>query len=293
MLHEYKIKVNYHDIEFIQAELLLVGIYNFYYEEPFEVEVNENGYGVKTVVENPIVDFFIYGDPNEVSNLPESYFRQITDAIQITKDDITYNLVKEQWDTAFPTVELREGWKIVYPPFSGLTGEKNILFDPQGAFGTGIHGTTQHCLNTIVQRNFHSEKVLDLGTGSGILAIAAALKGAKHIDAIDIQPVQREIEHQCKLNHVNQISVYEADLQKELPVAKQQYDWVFINIGTDETIALCQLHQLLKHSSKFIISGIVEWSEGKVTQFFHEGGYSVIERLQHDEWVTFVFEKEE
>ncbi|WP_026673230.1 50S ribosomal protein L11 methyltransferase [Alkalihalobacterium bogoriense] len=291
MLHEYKIKVNVNDIELIQNELLLVGIYNFYYEEPFEVEVNENGYGVKTEVENATVEFFIYGDPNEVPNLPESYFRQITSALKITKEDITYNVVKDEWETEFPTVDLKDGWKIVYPPFSHITGEKEILFDPQGAFGTGIHGTTQHCLNAIVKRDFHGEEVLDLGTGSGILAIAAAIKGAKHIDAIDIQPVQREIEHQCKLNDVNQISVHEADLQKELPVAKQQYDWVFINIGTDETIALCQLHQLLKQRSKFLISGIVEWSEGKVTQFFHEGGYSVIDRLQQDEWVTFVFEK--
>ena len=76
------------------------------------------------------------------------------------------------------------------------------FFTPQGAFGTGLHETTQDILKFIVEEDFEGKSLLDLGTGSGILSIAAGVKGASKIVAVDIRDVEDEVLLNASLNEL-------------------------------------------------------------------------------------------
>ena len=198
----------------------------------------------------------------------------------------------EHWNQPFEDIDLENGWFIVYPTSKGIyEDEKVIRLDPQGAFGTGIHETTKDCLRFILGESFNEKSILDLGTGSGILSIAAGLKGAKNIVAIDVEPVTREIMYHCKLNDISPITVIETNLFADEAVINENYDWTFINIGANETIELIEKHQLLRKSNNFLISGIVDWNEETLHQLFIENAFRLYRRNQTNEWVTITYTK--
>ncbi|WP_078553234.1 50S ribosomal protein L11 methyltransferase [Bacillus alkalicellulosilyticus] len=290
MLHEYKLLISYEEIEEIIEKLLLVDISNTYYEEPIEVKKTDNGYGY-SIGGKKDVELYIYGDPEEVPNLPQLYFDKIEKSLQLPRSAISYRLIDEQWNMTFEDVSINEEWVIQYQGSTQSYDDKKVLlFDPQGAFGTGLHATTQDCVRMIVDEDFSNFSVLDLGTGSGILSIAASIRGAKSVCAIDIQPVTREIIHNCQLNDINNVTVVEADLFADYSI-NESYDWIFINIGAEETVLLCQQHQLMSKGDAFIVSGIVDWNEQKVVSYFIQNGYTIKKRAQQEEWVTLMFLK--
>jgi ribosomal protein L11 methyltransferase len=198
----------------------------------------------------------------------------------------------QEWSQAFEDIELKNGWVIRYSGSNEeYKPETTLHLDPQGAFGTGVHGTTQDCLEVILECDFRGKRVLDLGTGSGILSIAALLKGAQEVIAVDLEPVEREILHHAHLNGVKQIQIVQADLIDGSYRIQDWFDWIFINIGGDEAKMIINRHELLEKSNHFLVSGLVEWHTEHVTSMFKNAGFSLRKRLQSDEWVTMYFNK--
>lgn len=288
MLHHFVIKVHRNEIDQVIERLNAVGIYYIHYEEPISVTTTEFGYGLEKKEETEL-ELNIYAEEGDAPDLPTTYFASLQEVLSIPRQEIRYFTIEdENWQQPFEDIDLGNGWVICTPGSVQNYGEKNnkIVLDPQGAFGTGLHGTTQDCLRMILKRNFTGEKVADLGSGSGILSLAARLKGALSVTAIDLQPVEREIRYNASLNGLTEIEVIQQDiLQTKFSI--DPYTTLFINIGGEETLQFVSENSLLKSfNGNYLISGLVEWSVERVLTPFYSANYRVEERLQTDEWVT-------
>lgn len=161
-----------------------------------------------------------------------------------------------------------------------------IDLDPGLAFGTGTHETTALCAE-LIEQYYAGGTVLDVGTGSGILAIAAALLGAEDVLAIDIDPLAvRTAQENVDMNALgNRVSVRQGDL---LEGAKGPYDFVVANILADVIIMLSDpLRQVLKQGAIFVCSGIIRDREGDVREALIRWGYEIFDTRHRGEWVAF------
>ncbi|GAA5417278.1 hypothetical protein Pryu01_02341 [Paraliobacillus ryukyuensis] len=294
MLYQFSVQLPYTAINLYIEALSAVGIFNYYYEEPIYVTTTSNGYGYETKQQQHI-PFYIFAEPEEVENLPDSYTTLIAKQLQLKPDDVKVEIIDDQLDQdPFQTVDLANGWVICYDQESvNMHNQKNVIqLDPQAAFGTGLHETTQDCLRIILDQSFRGRKVLDLGTGSGILSVAAALKGAETVIAVDREAVEREVLLQFGLNELDtNLTVEQADILADDAVLHESGDWIFINIGAEESIALINQHDLLKRTNHLLLSGIVEWNYQSLVELVESGGFTLQQNLQINEWMTFYFSK--
>ncbi len=296
MLHEFSINVPFNKINEVTDLLNAAGIYNLYYESPIEIIKVQNGYGYEEK-EDQLIELKIYASDQEVDHLPEAYYPLLTETLSISKNDITYKSYDEtNWEQSyeFEDIDLGNGWVIKYPNSKKEYADKHVLkFDPLAAFGTGLHETTQGCLRMILDKDLTGKTVLDLGTGSGMLAIAASLKGAEKVVAVDYEEVARELYHNAELNHLtNDLQVVQADLITGDYEINETYDLILINIGANETMSIIERHDLLKNSDDFFISGLVEWHLDELISVFAKGGFSINEKSQTNEWVSIHFRRD-
>lgn len=166
-----------------------------------------------------------------------------------------------------------------------------IELDPGMAFGTGTHETTTMCLEILERADLVGRRVVDVGSGSGILAIAAARLGATHVEALDYDPVAvRVASENVKRNGVSRIvNVQESDL---LAAVTGEYDIIVANIIARIIIAaLPQVSDRLKEGGIFIASGIIREKADQVAAELAAYGFSLLERRDSGEWVAFVAEK--
>jgi len=182
--------------------------------------------------------------------------------------------------------------KPTWEPYTARKGDLVIELDPGMAFGTGTHETTNMCMQLPEKHLSSGLRVMDVGTGSGILAIAAARLGATDILAIDIDPDAVKVaKENVALNGVEkQVRVVVGDLCKseampcELAVA---------NIVAD---AICMLAgPLTRHLVKdglLICSGIIREREQDVLAAAKEAGYTVYDRIEKGEWVALCLRNE-
>lgn len=182
--------------------------------------------------------------------------------------------------------------KPTWEPYEAQTDDLIIELDPGMAFGTGTHETTNMCMQLLEKHLQDGMRVMDVGTGSGILAIAAARLGAKDILAIDIDPsaVKVAIEN-VELNGVkDQVRVVVGDLCKS---EAMPCDLAVANIVAD---AICMLAgPLTRHLEKdrlLICSGIIREREQDVMNAATEAGYTLFDRIEKGEWVALALKNE-
>ncbi|MEY4768990.1 MAG: Ribosomal protein methyltransferase [Pseudomonadota bacterium] len=133
-----------------------------------------------------------------------------------------------------------------------------LKLDPGLAFGTGTHPTTALCLEWLASHDLTGKTVVDYGCGSGILAVAAALLGAKQVYAVDIDPqaITATVNNAEKNQVVNQITVYSVAAFAEYRI--EAVDVVVANILANPLIDLSQtLTNLLKTDGQLVLSGIL------------------------------------
>lgn len=176
---------------------------------------------------------------------------------------------------------IKPSWEDIQPNPEDLVLE----LDPGMAFGTGTHATTTLCLELLEDIVKPGMKVFDLGTGSGILAIAAAKLGAE-VEAVDLDPVAvRVAQENIDLNHVAaQVSAKHGDLGS---VLKGQADLVVANIIADVILLLLpDLKRILKPDGEFVASGIIESRSEDVENGMREAGFEVIDKKEDAMWVA-------
>ena len=233
------------------------------------------------LVETAIVSMLEELDPHSTYSDPEEV-KRLNEPLQGNFDGIgiQFNMAT---DTLF-----------VIQPVSGgpsekvgiLAGDRIIEIDPGMAFGSGTHETTSMCLELLEDAMHGGESVIDVGTGSGILAIGAAMLGAKDVLAIDIDPVavrvaKENIEH----NHLSdRVRAVEGNL---LASSDGVCDLCVANIIAD---VICMFAQpLVDHivpGGLFICSGIIKEREQDVVNALTAADYTILETKRKGEWVA-------
>ncbi|MDZ7543550.1 methyltransferase, partial [Clostridium perfringens] len=142
-------------------------------------------------------------------------------------------------------------------------------------FGTGLHETTKDLLNIILTKiDLCNKTVLDIGTGSGILSIASAIIGAAKVTALDIRDVKEEVELNASLNGLYNVEVLVGNALTEEVEIKDKYDWIYINIGGEETeLFMDFIKTHLNNNGNLLVSGLVEWSFDKVKSIVESYGF--------------------
>ncbi|MDE6472100.1 MAG: 50S ribosomal protein L11 methyltransferase [Clostridia bacterium] len=166
-------------------------------------------------------------------------------------------------------------------------GEHIVKIDPGMAFGTGEHESTKMCLQLLQALGIEGKSVIDVGTGSGILALASAKLGAKFVEAYDIDDnAVKSAKANAMLNDLSdKLKVDNANL---LDKTTGKFDIVLANITADVLITLsATLGDYLKNDGVVIISGIILKREDDVKNAFINAGYKIIERVNMGEWVAF------
>lgn len=286
-MYEITVRLPIKKIERIIPHLYQIGYNQTFYEVPLNVVTDSNGYAF-VEKRNETTDLTIY-----INNYIEAKERrQLVELLAIDESNLLVKEVNElNYQQIFDDIFLENGWVITVPDRSNLFDkDKRIVLDSQGNFGTGYHETTRDCLHFILNHDFTGLNVADIGAGSGVLSVAAALRGANSIDTYDIQPVEREIMYQCKLNGVKPVKVLQSDLIKNKNQINKQYDWIFLNIGTQENIDILMAQGLLDcKCTTFIVSGMLEWNSHRLESLLIDAGFRLEERKQSNEWVTCVF----
>jgi len=194
-----------------------------------------------------------------------------------------------------------EVWKQFYKPFRAgqclvvkptweqyEAGKDDLVIeiDPGMAFGSGMHETTSMCLELLEEAGCEGKRVIDVGTGSGILAIGAALLGAEKVLATDIDPTAVKVAAENVVhNHLEErIDVRQGDL---LEATDAVCDLCVANIIADVICAFAApLKEHIVPSGRFICSGIIREREDEVLSALTAAGYE-IEQIRHKgEWTA-------
>jgi len=149
--------------------------------------------------------------------------------ISFTKEEIAQVNWNSEWEKNFQPIQVEDIVSIRAPFHDNLTLKYDIVIEPKMSFGTGHHETTHMMVQHLLELDVTDKKVLDMGCGTGILAIFAEMKGAKPIDAIDIDSwcYENSIEN-CQRNQCKHINVYEGDASLLL---NKKYDIIIANIN--------------------------------------------------------------
>ena len=199
----------------------------------------------------------------------------------------------EAWKENFPV--LRVGRRLVIRPtwreHDVAEGDVVINLDPGMAFGTGLHPTTRLCLAALEDLAATGEltgaHVLDVGSGSGILAITAALLGAADVTAVDTDPIA--VEMTAKNAGLNGLADRVAARQGSVPLTDggMHFDLVLANLVASLLVDLASaLSDAVRPGGRLIASGIFHDRESEVVAAFESAGLSITDRRGEGEWVA-------
>ncbi len=174
-------------------------------------------------------------------------------------------------------------------------GRTPLYLNPGLTFGTGAHPTTQLCLELLEEALQSGDKVLDLGCGSGILAIAALAMGASRAIGIDIDPKAADVAFEnAALNGIgpDRLSVYAGDVLSDKKLAAKlgpgQNRVVLANIVADVIIPLsAKAGEFMTPDGVFLTSGVIDGREDEVRAALEANGFAVVKHLERGGWHAF------
>jgi len=219
--------------------------------------------------------------------------------IDLGKNSITISEVnEEEWATAwkkyYNPVKISEKFTIVptWETYERVSSDELIIeLDPGMAFGTGTHPTTVMCIQSLEKCVKQGDLVIDVGTGSGILSIAAAMLGAKSVKALDLDPVAVDsAKLNVKLNKVQHVvSVSQNNLLDNI---KEPVDVIVANILAEIILRFIDdAYHLLEKDGFFITSGIIQAKKQEVKDALLRAGFIIEETLVMEDWVAFIARK--
>lgn len=195
------------------------------------------------------------------------------------------------WKRHFPALEIGRAL-LVKPSWIKRKlklGQKLVVLDPGLSFGTGQHPTTGFCLHEITRfaKSERPRSFLDMGTGSGILAIAAAKLGYAPVEAFDFDPQCVKVARaNARRNRVaNQIRITQADLTKLPRRAPKQYDFVCANLLANLLIAeRDRILARVKPDGVLVVAGILQREFSEVQSVYEAAGWRLVASKREREW---------
>ena len=241
----------------------------------------------------------------EATNLPEKIavirekIRNLTEfGLSIGSGTVELsNVNQEDWESAwkqyFKPVHVTD--RIVVKPeweeYSPQEGEIVIEIDPGMAFGTGTHETTSMCINQIEKNLKAGDRVIDIGSGSGILSMAAVLLGAEKATGVDLDPVAVRVAlENVELNNLqDKIDILHGNLTD---VIREKADIVVANIMADIILILLEdVRAFIKDDGLFISSGIIQEKRAAVEARLLEKNFRIVEVETKGEWCAITAQK--
>lgn len=214
---------------------------------------------------------------------------------QLTTDGYDEQQWADSWKQYYKTVKLGKRLAIVpmWEEYKAEDAEVVVRMDPGMAFGTGTHETTRLCAILLEKHIKSGDYVLDVGTGSGILGIAASKLGASYVNCYDIDPVAVKVaEDNVRENGVCNITCGVSDLLKGVSLERGRYDLICANIVADIILRLVNnVSDYMKKGSLIICSGIIEPQCNEVREAFLSRGFTEIDKLSENDWNAIVFKK--
>lgn len=231
-----------------------------------------------------------------VEEIKEAINNLVLYNIDIGKNNVSISEVnEEEWATAwkkyYHPVKISERFTIVptweeYTPVS--SDELIIELDPGMAFGTGTHPTTVMCIQALERTVKSGDIVIDVGTGSGVLSIAAAMLGAEKVTALDLDEVAvNSARLNIELNKVHHaVDVKQNNL---LDGVEPGADIVVANILAEVILRFTgDVSSVVKQGGYFIASGIIQPKKQEVKDAMIEAGFEIVETLQMEDWVAII-----
>ena len=209
---------------------------------------------------------------------------------------------EESWKENYPAVEIGE--KLVVLPY-WLVGEDHgsrlqVILDPGLTFGTGTHPSTQMVLRAMEKQVKPGSRCLDLGSGSGILSIAALRLGAKEATGVDIDPKAEDIARENAAYNQFASPAFTAltgnvttDKNLMQRLSTESWDTVLVNIVADVIISLAPtLPAFLKPHTRLICSGILDSRLSDVVSALNAAGITVTQTFAQEDWRCILAKKE-
>lgn len=201
-------------------------------------------------------------------------------------------LCEEDWANAWKAYykPIKIGSKIVIVPawekYEAAQGELIVRMDPGMAFGTGTHETTRLVIGLLEKYTTPGVRMLDVGTGSGILAICASRLGAGECKAYDIDPMSvRVARENIKDSGLTNITCDRSDLLRSVDLEGGKYGLVCANIVADIIIRMTpDVHKYMADDGVLLASGIIMERSGDVVSCFEQHGFEIVERAEENGW---------
>ena len=225
----------------------------------------------------------------------EDWYPNILDDLQILSNplfsiDYDYSEIEQEnwnatWESNFNPIQVGDQCVVRAPFHDKPKVEYDIIIEPKMSFGTGHHETTHMMLQHLLDHDFNGKSVLDMGSGTGVLAILAAMKGAKDIDAIDIDNwCYLNAKENVERNKCGYINVYEgtADL-----LVDQKYDIIIANINRNILLEdIPSYAKCLNKGGILFLSGFYKEDIPQISERCKDVGLKFEKNLEKNNWVA-------
>ena len=216
--------------------------------------------------------------------------------IDIGKNDVSVSEVhEEEWATAwkkyYHPVKISKRFTVVptWEEYTPVNSDELIIeLDPGMAFGTGTHPTTVMSIQALERIVKKGDSVIDVGTGSGVLSIAAAMLGAEKVKALDLDEVAVQ---SAKLNlELNKVHTFVNVSQNNLLEGiSDEVDVVVANILAEVILRFTDdVAKTVKPGGYFIAAGIIQQKKDQVKESIETAGFDIEETLRMEDWVAFI-----
>ncbi len=299
---DIKLTVSKADAEHAEAIATLIAEDGIYIEDYSDLEEEVENIAHVDLIEQELLDkprdiviIHLYLQPDAQPADTMAQLSALLTAAELPFTLETEGVLQEDWQNEWRKYyhprEIGNRLAIVPSWQEYQTDRVKLLLDPGLAFGTGGHETTSLCLEQLDTMVQGGERVLDIGTGSGILAIAALKLGAACAEGVDIDPISvRTAGENAELNGVaDQLEVLVGDLSDK---ASGQYDIILANIVANAIISLAPtVPALMAPGAHFIASGIIDTRKDEVVTALNSSGLRVIAIHEQRGWECMVCEK--
>ncbi|CAM3814126.1 50S ribosomal protein L11 methyltransferase [Mesobacillus zeae] len=231
-----------------------------------------------------------------VEEIKEAINNLILYNIDIGKNKVTISEVnEEEWATAwkkyYNPVKISEKFTIVptWEEYTPVNSDELIIeLDPGMAFGTGTHPTTVMCIQALERSVRQGDRVVDVGTGSGVLSIAAAKLGASKVEALDLDEVAVNVARlNIKLNKAQNVTTVRQN--NLLDGVEDGADIVVANILPEVILRFAdEAGKVVRPGGKFIASGIIQPKKELVKEALINAGFVIEEVLSMEDWVAVI-----
>lgn len=210
--------------------------------------------------------------------------------ISYSSEDIEQVNWNEEWEKNFSPIMVDDVCQVRAPFHLKLDTEFDIVIEPKMSFGTGHHATTHMMIQHILKEDWQDKKVLDMGCGTGVLAILSEMKGANPIDAIDIDNwcYLNTLEN-IERNNCKHISTYEGDAGL---LEGKSYDTIIANINRNILLKdMATYVNCLNEKGSLFLSGFYQEDLAIIKESCEKLGLSYESHLERDNWIAAKFVK--